>query len=415
MSSAVELPLLLQQALRLHQQVHLVEAADVYRDILRVEPRHFDALHLSGVLAAECGEPRQAVELIGAALSIGPGNAAAYVNRANLHHLLGRNDASLADYERAIALEPTAFMAHANRGVVLEALERWEAALASYRRALELAPNNALAHNNLGNALTELGRWPEALASFDPAIECDNGYAEAFTNRGNVLKALTRLDEALISHERALALNPALAAAHFNRSFVLPLRGDYERGFAEFEWRWRVAHGVSPRDRCEYAEPLWLGAEPLDGKTILLHSEQGLGDSLQFCRYVTNVDFYSLQKGEPAQSDPATLRAQNWNGPEITQFTADLEDFAQTAGLIEQLDLVVSVDTARAHLAGALGKALWILNRFDSCWRWLADRSDSPWYPTAVLYTQASVDDWTAPLQRVRSDLEQFANARALT
>jgi len=120
------------------------------------------------------------------------------------------------------------------------------------------------------------------------------------------------------------------------------------------------------------------------------------------------VDFYSLQKGEPAESELAALTAHNWKGPQITDLTRDIRDFADTAALIEQLDLVISVDTATAHLAGALGKPVWILNRFDACWRWLRNRSDSPWYPTARLYRQERAGAWDSVLDRVSADLAEF-------
>jgi hypothetical protein len=122
------------------------------------------------------------------------------------------------------------------------------------------------------------------------------------------------------------------------------------------------------------------------------------------------IEFYSLQKGQPAESELAKLIANNWDGPDLRDYTSELHDFEETAALIEQLDLVISVDTATAHLAGALGKPVWILNRFDTCWRWLLDRTDSPWYPSAHLYRQERPGDWEGVVQKVRSDLEQFAN-----
>jgi hypothetical protein len=120
------------------------------------------------------------------------------------------------------------------------------------------------------------------------------------------------------------------------------------------------------------------------------------------------IEYYSLQKGESAASEPGELAAQGWNGPKLTDFTQEIRDFSDTAALIEQLDLVISVDTSTAHLAGALAKPVWILNRFDTCWRWLRDRSDSPWYPTARLYRQPRAGDWDTVLRQVRADLSAF-------
>jgi hypothetical protein len=118
-----------------------------------------------------------------------------------------------------------------------------------------------------------------------------------------------------------------------------------------------------------------------------------------------DVDFYSLQKGEPAAGELAELQARGWSGPAMADFTADLHDFADTAALVENLDLVIAVDTSTAHLAGAMGKPVWLLNRFDSCWRWMTGRTDSPWYPTLRLFRQPVPGDWDTPLANVRTAL----------
>jgi hypothetical protein len=123
------------------------------------------------------------------------------------------------------------------------------------------------------------------------------------------------------------------------------------------------------------------------------------------------IEFFSLQKGQPAESELSELIANSWDGPNLKDHTSDLHDFGETAALIEQLDLVVSVDTSVAHLAGALGKPLWLLNRFDTCWRWLLDRADSPWYPSARVYRQARFGEWEEVVQRLRSDLDRWALA----
>jgi hypothetical protein len=122
-----------------------------------------------------------------------------------------------------------------------------------------------------------------------------------------------------------------------------------------------------------------------------------------------DIDFYTLQKGQPAEAELADLKATNWAGPDLADFTELLNDFSDTAALIENLDLVISVDTSVAHLAGALGKPVWIMNRFDGCWRWLIDRVDSPWYPTARLYRQRSPGDWDGVVERITGDLAQLA------
>jgi hypothetical protein len=123
----------------------------------------------------------------------------------------------------------------------------------------------------------------------------------------------------------------------------------------------------------------------------------------------SDIEFYSLQKGEPAESELAELIRRNWGGPHIADFTSQLNDFSDTAALVENLDLVITVDTSIAHLAGALGKPVWILNRFDTCWRWLLDRNDSPWYPTVKLYRQEKAGHWDDVVQRIKMDLDLFS------
>jgi glycosyl transferase family 9 (putative heptosyltransferase) len=120
-----------------------------------------------------------------------------------------------------------------------------------------------------------------------------------------------------------------------------------------------------------------------------------------------DIEFYSLQKGQPAEGELAALVAQHWGGLQLVDHTGELHDFDDTAALIEQLDLVISVDTSTAHLAGALGKPVWLLNRFDTCWRWLLHRNDSPWYPSLRLYRQERWGDWDSVLQNVRCDLDR--------
>jgi hypothetical protein len=317
--------------------------------------------------------------------------------------------------------------------------------------------------------------------------------------------------------------------AYFNRAMASLMVGDYQNGWQDYEWRWQGDNGPIIKDVRYLAQPCWLGRESIAGKAILLHSEQGMGDTIQFCRYAKwvadcgakvilevqaplqgllagvegvfqvvaqgdarpafdyycplmslplafkttlatlpartpyikidaqkalywkerlgeksklrvglvwsggfrahqpelwaindrrnvplamfaalkhpDIEFYSLQKGQPAESELADLVAGNWDGPHLTDFTVELRDFSDAAALLEQLDLLISVDTSAAHLAGAMGKPVWILNRFDSCWRWLLDRTDSPWYPTARLYRQESAGDWDGVIRRVRSDL----------
>ena len=462
------------------------------------------------------------------AIVLKPDYPDAHNNRAHALNALKRHDEAVASCDRAIALRPSYPEAHNNRGNALNALALHEEAAASYDKAIAIAPEYAEAWNNRGNALFHLGRAEQALASYEQAIAIRPDYAEAYSNRGNALGNLKRCEPALASYDRAMALNPHYAEAAFNKSVLMLLMGRFAEGWRLYEWRKKRAIPIAARD---YPQPLWLGDTGIAGKTILLYEEQGLGDTIQFCRYATLVaergarvilevpaqltrlvaglsgvaqivetgrplpafdfqcpllslplafktelatipattpylkadavqsrawkvklgqktklrvglvwsggirpnqpvsvnkrrniplakfaalkhpgfEFYSLQKGQPGETELAELKRNKWDGPEILNFTGALGDFSDTAAFMDNLDLVITVDTAAAHLAGALGKPVWILNRFDTDWRWLLDRADSPWYPTARLYRQEKPGDWDSTIARVRSDLDRFA------
>jgi tetratricopeptide (TPR) repeat protein len=595
----------LQQAVTFHNQGQLGRARMLYEEILRAEPRHFEALHLLGVVAAMSGDAREAVDLIERALEIVPGNAPAHnnrgaalrelglwdaalesferaaslqsdyaeplYNRGNVLKDTGRWQAAVASYDRAIALRPDYAEAYCNRGICLAELGQRAAALASYDQALALNAAFGAAHYNRGNVLCSLRRWDQALGSYDHAVMSRPEFAQAHANRAFALLELGRNDEALASCDRAIALEPDLLVAHSNRAGVLLamhrveealasydraisidaqsastyvnrgmarlLSGDFTGGWRDYEWRWKDRACWIIQEKRDFSQPLWLGEPSLAGRAILLLSEQGYGDTLQFCRYVPllaargarvilevpealanlmqflpgvsrvliqgqpephfdfycpllslpfalgtrldsipadvpylragdghrhrwetrlgerrgrrvglawsggfrpsrpelwsanhrrnlplaslsalklpGVEFYSLQKGEPAEAELADVRDRGWDGPEIRDLSREIQDFADTAALIEQLDLVISVDTAVAHLAGALGKPVWILNRFDTCWRWMLARSDSPWYPSATLYRQERAGDWEGVMRRVRMDLASLSSRAA--
>ena len=466
----------------------------------------------------------QALASCDRAIALKPDYAEAHNNRAHALNALKRHEEAVASCDRAIALRSNYPEALNNRGNALNALGLHTDAIASYDKAIAFAPKYAEAYNNRGNALYHLGRAEEAASSYELAIAVRPNYAEAYNNRGNALTSLQRCEPALASYDQAVALKPDYADALFNKSVLLLLMGRLAEGWRLYEWRNKKANPIAARD---YRQPLWLGDTDIAGKTILLTEEQGLGDTIQFCRYAPlveqrgariilemppqlmrlvaglagvaqvvetgrplpafdlhcpllslplafkselatipaaipylnadpdqsrawkdrlgaktklrvglvwaggirpnqpvsvnqrrniplakfavlnnpNVDFYSLQKGQPGEAELADLKHNRWSGPDIADLTGAIGDFADTAAFIDNLDLVITVDTATAHLAGALGKPVWILNRFDTDWRWLLDRTDSPWYPTAKIYRQDTPGDWDGVLQRVKTDL----------
>jgi len=512
-------------------------AIDSYDRAVAIQPELAEAYSNRGLVLAELGKWEAALASHDRAIALRPLYAKAHANRGTVLQERRQWEAALASYDRAIAIQPDYAEAYLNRGVVLAELERWQAALASYARAIELDPDYAEAYYNRGNLLKDVGQWQAALANYDHALVINPRYAEAHSNRGTVLCELNRVPEALACYDVALAIDPDLPEAHFNRSVPRLLAGEYESGWRDYEWRWKLEDSWLESDKHDFTQPLWQGEESLAGKTILLHAEQGLGDVIQFCRYATlvaelgarvilevphtlagllkslrgvaqvvvrgqplpafdyycpvlslpfalrttlasvparipylrcdaerarywqgrlgartkprvglvwsgivrldkpklwslnkrrniplkklavlkrpDIEFYSLQKGQPAESELEALLTSGWDGPEIINYTSELRDFADTAALIEQLDLVISVDTSTAHVAGALGKSVWLMNRFDTCWRWMLERTDSPWYPTLRLYRQERPGDWDGVVNRVGRDLDAWSSRAA--
>jgi len=429
---------LLAEGLDAQKAGRLRRAEECYRAILKENPAHPDALHLLGTIAFQAGKPADAVALI----------------------------------RRAIARNPADPHYHNNCGPALRALDRFEEAAACYRECLRLAPDHPEAWYNLGKTLAEAARPAEALAAYN----------------------------------RQLALHPQHLSARWNRSLTLLQLGNYRAGWREYEIRWEA----TPFKRRKFPSPAWRG-EPLASKTLLIHAEQGLGDTIQMLRYaplaadlgarvifecqpelaslarfvngiatvvprgnplphfdfeipamslplafqtaletipkkipylradpdkssfwkarlekipaprkfglvwaggpkhpanskrsmspslfpplaaIPRIEWISLQKGMSAEPFPFPL--QDW--------TSELHDFSDTAALVQNLDAVIAVDTAVAHLAGALGKPVWILLPFSPDFRWLMDRSDSPWYPSACLIRQTSPGDWKGVMDRL--------------
>ncbi len=479
------------------------------------------------------GRTEEALAAYGQAIALDPSGADAFYNRANLEADVGLREAAEADYQQVIALRPDHLEAHVNLGNLLADLGRPAGALVSYDNALAIQADLPAALSNRADALRMLGRHAEALDNCGRAIALDPSFSDALINRAAVFFDLARHREAAADFEAALRLDPGRAEAETHYGCALLALGDYEAGWARYEARIRITEQRSRfvADR-SFGRPQWRGEESLEGKTILLHSEQGLGDTLQFSRYAdlaraagarvvleaerplltllrtlagadavvekgttlpdfdlhcslmslprafrttletvpasvpylsadpdmarawaerlgqrrrrrvglvwsggfrpdrpqlwavnrrrnialerlaplaaADVDFYSLQKGEPAVDELAELEARGWNGPAMTDFTADLHEFADTAALVENLDLVIAVDTSTAHLAGAMGKPVWLLNRFDSCWRWMTERTDSPWYPTLRLFRQKTLGEWGPVVEDVVRALQDF-------
>src|SRR5580704_9739068 len=270
------------RALKLHGDGNLDEAERLLERLVRKEPRNFGALHLLGVISIQRQEFERGAELITRSISLFPNDAFAHRNLGIALICMKRFEPSLASLDRAIALEPPLADAHYNRGVALSALRRFDEALASYDRAIALDANYVEAHENRGLALNELMRPEKALASLDRAVALRPQMASAHYNRGIVLNELMRYGDAVASYDRAIALRPEFADAHWNKSLSLLLRGDWENGWRLYEWRKKAPEYVVSRT---HIRPDWTGDAKIKGATLFVHSEQGLGDTIQFCRY----------------------------------------------------------------------------------------------------------------------------------
>ncbi len=270
------------EALNLHRQGRLDEAEKLYTRVLKMRRDHFDALHLLGMLNHQRGKPAEAYRLIIAALKADPRSADALANLALVLHSLKRDAEAMQSLDRALAIAPDNLNAHNARGILLSDLNRPAEALAAFDRLLAAQPQNPSALYNRGNALRSLGREADAIATYDRALAAMPSHVKAWHNRGLALQALNRHREAVASYGKAVGLQPDYADAHFNAGAALLTLGDYRAGLPEYEWRWQRA-GMSVRK--DLRKPLWLGEAALTGKTILLHAEQGLGDTVMFARY----------------------------------------------------------------------------------------------------------------------------------
>jgi Flp pilus assembly protein TadD len=279
----------LRLAADLHRRGDFASARRLYGEVLARDPDNAEAAHLAGVAAADQGRPTEALGLLRRAARLDPRSPIVHLNLAATLGALGRADAALAAIDAAAILEPRLPRVHRLRGDVLRSTGRFDAALKSFQRAAELVPDDAGIRILCGDMLAMQDRMEEALHAYEEALAIDPGNCEAHKQRGVVLTVLQRHAQALASLERAVELAPQSADARYTRAVVLLTIGDYARGFREHEWRWHSRLTSSSRERRTFTQPLWLGRESLVGRRILLYSEQGLGDTLQFCRYVSAV------------------------------------------------------------------------------------------------------------------------------
>ncbi|HEY7086460.1 MAG TPA: tetratricopeptide repeat protein [Tepidisphaeraceae bacterium] len=491
------------QAVQHHQQGRLDEAERGYRQVLQKDARNPDALHLLGLIEHQRGRCAEAIPLIERAIQIKPGEATFFVNLGQVYKGVNKLDDAERCERRAIQLQPKIAEAHAYLAGVLRAKGQLDEAEASVRQALALNPNLGAAHMNLGNIVRDRGDSAMALQCFERSLRLGAPRHEVLTNLGDLLRVMGRWDEARAALEEAIRLSPGEAAARWNVSLLYLLTGDLKRGFAEYEWRLKQPGAEGNR----FKQPLWDGSD-LNGRTILLHAEQGYGDAIQFVRYApmvaarggrvvlecqaalvkllsavegvseciargaaasaafdvqapllslphifgttletipARVPYIKVDDelqtewralvaappgvrkiglvwaGNPAHSNdrnrsipfselaalsavpsvkwfslqigPAAEQARQ-GGLELVDLTQKVNDFSDSAALVSALDLVITVDTSAAHLAGALARPVWVLQPAFPDWRWLLGRSDSVWYPTMRLFRQKEAGRW---------------------
>jgi len=497
------------------------EAIYCYQEALFCKPDFFNAMFNLGNAYVSINKPEEARACFGRVVEFNQNFTAAYLCLGEVEKRLRNFPLALASFESAIAIDPGCAEAFQGIAEVCQAAERFEDAIVAYGKVLALKPRNAAAINMLGTAYQSIEQLDKAEECYRLALTLTPDKLTVLNNLAVVLNSQGRLEEAVDVYRQLLKIDSGYADGHWNLSVALLALGEYSEGWREFEWRFKKANPVSSRI---FSQPLWDGSD-LAGRTILLHAEQGFGDTIQFVRYavlvsqrggnviiecqvhalkrlllslegvagvivagdplphfdchlplmslplvfgttletipahvpylfaqpadidkwrewlesrgtirvglvwfgrqsqvlnrkrscplgtfaqlasVPNIEFYSLQIGEGVEQirkcDP---------GFPLLDLTEHVHDFADTAAFISNLDLVVSIDTAVAHLAGALGVHTWILLPYSSDWRWLCGRHDSPWYPTMRLFRQPLQGDWPSLMKDVAGALQAYVH-----
>jgi tetratricopeptide (TPR) repeat protein len=563
-----------------HQKGQYEQAEQLYRQVLALAPKHADSLHLLGLILADRGSLTQGLSLINQAIDCNPKFAAYYLNRGLIYKRLNQPNQAIEDYQRAVDIEPRMIEAYCNLGDSLFEQQRVDEAIDAYQSALKLNSRHRNACHNLGNAYLEkenyqqalvcyqnalaiqegpetlsnigvtlvgLNRIEEAIAYHQKAIQADPDFSKAYSNLGLALSQLNRLteaedcyrkalaiepenaefysnlgvnykdqgkvDKALNCFKKSLGIDPSSSKAQFNEAISLLIRGDFNNGWQKYESRF----GLKERLHTDYhfSQPVWQG-ENFSDKTLFVYVEQGLGDTIQFIRYLPQVaerggqiifecqsklipllkeqrhlkidriiprgapppyfDYHiaimSLPRifnttletipskyayiipssrklncihqnnhkkvgivwagGKQHKNDRNRSIPLNYLEPlfankhidfyslqyerydEIQRYdnvfdlSAHINDFSDTAAIINELDLVISVDTSVAHLSGAIGKTTWILLPFAPDFRWLLDREDNPWYESARLFRQPNIGDWKSVIRRIKDELEKL-------
>lgn len=506
----------------LRLDMRLDEAENSFRKALALMPDSAEVHTNFGNVLMDSGRIEEAEQEFRKAIVLKPAYAMAYHNRGNALRILGRLEAAEKCFRLAISLKSDYADAYCGLGNVLHEKGYLEDAAQSFRQAIDLKPDYAEVYSNLGNVLLSLSRYYEAEQAYRQSIKINPGCAEAYNNLGYYLQDKGRMGEAEQTYLQAIAVKPDYATCQYNLSLLYLLQGRFEEGLKLHEKRLDIRNEAVKKLQ---GQKRWAG-EMLYGLSLLVTTEQGVGDNLMMMRFLTffkqrgvkrlivycepnlkhvfqtlssvdevistdellfieQIDYYcsmmslpylfqtrldtiphcvpylfapekktkkwrtllknvigfkvglvwagnilnknnftrsiplnkfsilrtingikliSLQKGE----DASQLKYLNWD---ILDWMDACDDFMDTAALIDQLDLVISVDTSVAHLAGALGKPVWLLNRYESEWRWLLDREDSPWYPSMRIFRQKERGDWDPVIRMITDELTKLTQS----
>lgn len=501
------------------------QALDTYEKIIQSDPGNVAARCSHAKLLLTLDRSAQAIDSINIAIDQLPKKAALHKTLASILRSTGQTTKALKAYEKAIELDPDDYLAMSHQASVLGELGRTEDYLAACNKVLELNPDFVSGYNDRGVALYQLDRVEEAVESYSTAVELQPDFTLAYINLGNSLGKLERLDEAIACYDQALVFQPESPEILFCKALVLLMAGRFDEGLPLYEHRWEGAGKSAGMVRRKLSRPLWSGKEDLTGKTIFVHFEQGLGDTLQFCRYLgrlhelgatvvfqphpplvqllkesgikaklvdnsreipefdyhcplmslpmafsttlstipndtpylgvsqkrvakwrsrinpktfniginwqgakskvdlgrsfpvalfepvsklADINLYSLQRfdgEEQLESLPMGMRVERFGD------SFDSEGaFLDTAGVMKNLELVITSDTSIAHLAGGLGCPVWLILKKGAEWRWMLNRDTSPWYPSMRLFRQTSSGDWESVFAAVEEALKNELN-----
>ena len=499
------------------------DATEAFSRVTQLNPNYAEGFNNLGVMLQDQGKAEEAIHALNKAISINPKFAEAYNNLGNTLRDQNKLDEAVEAYNRSLVIKPDNADTLNNLGATLKDKDNLEEAIYAFKRAISIMPNNAEAFNNLGVSLKDQDKLVEALEAFRASLSIKPDYAEAYTNLGVIFREQGKFEDAINNYQIALSFKPDHAEALYNMSFPYLIQGNLVDGLKFWEWRIKIKKRLATPARAKF---IWTRDKILKGSQFFVYEEQGLGDIIQFCRYLplleqkgaivnfkvtpklhallqtmkskvhltasfpneneidieaplmslphlfnteletipsaksylaadpdkvskwsnrlskdrykigicwqgskTNIDVgrsfpLSHFRGISKLSDVELISLHKGDGEDqirdvdfdVTTFRADFDDgedaFVDTAAVMINCDLIITSDTAIAHLAGALGCQTWVALKHIPDWRWMLDRSDSPWYPTMTLFRQKTPGDWACVFDAINKNLRILLDQR---